>query len=153
MAREHIGERIRTARLRAGLSQVELADRAGVRQPTMYRYERRGMVPGAEILTRIAAALGVSERWLMHGDDAPAEPHARSARTAEPTPPHWNAFLSSYEYLDELSEADLQAMRSFAARTHRVRSWYDWAQLAEWLRNRKPSKIFAKAQATSDENP
>jgi transcriptional regulator with XRE-family HTH domain len=127
------------------MSQAELADRAGVRQPTMYRYEKCGMVPGGEAMAKIAAALGVSSYWLVHGE------HEAQPNFGEPAagraPPHWNAFLSNYEYLDDLSEADLQAMKSFAARTHRIRSWYDWAQLAEWLRNRKPSTIFERTKA------
>lgn len=151
MTQEHMGARIRGARLRAGLSQAELADRAGVRQPTMYRYEQRGMVPSGTVLARIADALEVDATWLAYGDEGPPAPTLRAeARAATRQPPHWSAFLSRYEYIDQLSEADLQAMRSFAARTHRIRSWYDWAQLAEWLRNRKPSKIFEEAKAASE---
>lgn len=151
MTDETIGERIREARERAGLSQTELADRVGVRVPTMYRYERRGMVPRAATLARIADELGVTPQWIIEGGPAP-EPQSRNARERN-EPAHWSAFLDNYEYLDALSDADLSAMKSFAARTHRIRSWYDWAQLAEWLRNRKPSKIFEEATSATDEEP
>ena len=60
-----VGARIRLARERMGLGQSELADRIGVRPPTMWRYENDRVTPGAEAAARLERELGVSVQWLM----------------------------------------------------------------------------------------
>ncbi|HEX2736750.1 MAG TPA: helix-turn-helix transcriptional regulator [Acidimicrobiia bacterium] len=52
------GDLIFEARRRAGLSQAELARRAGVSRPTVNAYERGRREPGAEALQRLLAAAG-----------------------------------------------------------------------------------------------
>ncbi len=52
--------RIRYLRERAGLSQLELARRAGVSPAVLCRWERNQIDPRASILPRIASALGVT---------------------------------------------------------------------------------------------
>jgi uncharacterized protein len=52
------GELIFEARRRAGLSQAELARRAGVSRPTVNAYERGRREPGVEALERLLAAAG-----------------------------------------------------------------------------------------------
>ena len=51
-----IGEAVRERRLTLGLSQVELATRAGMTQPALSRLEADG-VPTIPLLERISAAL------------------------------------------------------------------------------------------------
>ncbi|MHB8463659.1 MAG: helix-turn-helix domain-containing protein, partial [Acidimicrobiales bacterium] len=51
-------QRIRALRCRAGLTQDELARRAGTSQPAINRYERGRAVPSAATLERIARACG-----------------------------------------------------------------------------------------------
>src|SRR2546426_8216786 len=53
-----IGQAVRERRLALGLSQVELASRAGMTQPALSRLEAGGTVPTIPVLERIAAALG-----------------------------------------------------------------------------------------------
>jgi predicted nucleotidyltransferase len=53
---ETIAARIRSARLDAGLSQVELARRAGVSQPKLSEYERGVTAPRPETLKRLLAS-------------------------------------------------------------------------------------------------
>lgn len=52
-----IGQAIRERRLALHLSQVELADRAGLTQPALSRLEAGGVVPTIPLLDRISAAL------------------------------------------------------------------------------------------------
>jgi transcriptional regulator with XRE-family HTH domain len=52
-----IGQAVRERRLALGLSQVELAARAGMTQPALSRLEADGVVPTIPLLERISAAL------------------------------------------------------------------------------------------------
>ncbi|MGH3565604.1 MAG: helix-turn-helix domain-containing protein [Pseudonocardia sp.] len=53
-----IGQAVRERRLALGLSQTELAARAGMTQPALSRLEAGGAVPTIPVLERIAVALG-----------------------------------------------------------------------------------------------
>ncbi len=53
------GALLREARRRAGLTQVELAERGGTSQATLCAYERGGKTPSADTLARLLAAAGV----------------------------------------------------------------------------------------------
>ena len=53
-----VGSAVRAARRKAGLSQVELARRAGTSQPSIARLERGLVSPTVISLDRIARALG-----------------------------------------------------------------------------------------------
>jgi ribosome-binding protein aMBF1 (putative translation factor) len=52
-----IGKAVRERRLALGLSQVELATRAGMSQPALSRLEAGGVIPTIPLLDRISAAL------------------------------------------------------------------------------------------------
>ncbi len=52
-----LGQAVRERRLELGLSQVELAARAGMTQPALSRLEAGGVVPTIPVLDRISAAL------------------------------------------------------------------------------------------------
>jgi transcriptional regulator with XRE-family HTH domain len=52
------GEIIREARLLAGLSQYDLADRAGVPRPSVARWERGTVEPGFDTVRRLLRACG-----------------------------------------------------------------------------------------------
>ncbi|MDX3512588.1 helix-turn-helix transcriptional regulator [Streptomyces caniscabiei] len=58
--RRQIGERIRTARRAAGLSQIQLGERVGRDHKTIHRYEVASSIPTLVDLLLIADALGVS---------------------------------------------------------------------------------------------
>lgn len=53
-----IGEAVRERRLELGLSQTEVAARAGMTQPALSRLEAGGVIPTIPVLDRIATALG-----------------------------------------------------------------------------------------------
>jgi len=52
-----LGRAVRDRRLALGLSQVELAARAGMTQPALSRLEAGGVIPTIPLLDRISAAL------------------------------------------------------------------------------------------------
>jgi ribosome-binding protein aMBF1 (putative translation factor) len=52
-----IGQAVRERRLALGLSQVELATRAGMTQPALSRLEAGGVIPTIPLLERISIAL------------------------------------------------------------------------------------------------
>jgi ribosome-binding protein aMBF1 (putative translation factor) len=52
-----IGQAVRERRLTLGLSQTELASRAGMTQPALSRLEAGGVVPTIPLLERISTAL------------------------------------------------------------------------------------------------
>jgi transcriptional regulator with XRE-family HTH domain len=53
-----LGRRVRELRVRQGLSQTELARRAGMTQPAVARFEAGGTVPTLPVLERLARSLG-----------------------------------------------------------------------------------------------
>ena len=52
-----IGQAVRERRLALGLSQTELASRAGMTQPALSRLEAGGVIPTIPLLERISSAL------------------------------------------------------------------------------------------------
>ena len=52
-----IGQAVRERRLALGLSQTELATRAGMTQPALSRLEAGGVIPTIPLLERISGAL------------------------------------------------------------------------------------------------
>lgn len=65
-----IGERLKLARLMAGMSQRELARRVGVTAMSISKYEHTLMMPDAEMLSRLAQVLNVRIEFLLR--QAPA---------------------------------------------------------------------------------
>lgn len=61
------GQRVRSAREQAGMSQLELAHRTGMRPPTLCELEkgRNPVGPTGETIGKLADALGVSVSVLM----------------------------------------------------------------------------------------
>jgi transcriptional regulator with XRE-family HTH domain len=55
----HIGENLKRARFRAGLTQQELADKAGTTQTTVARIERDAVEPEVTTIRKLAGALDV----------------------------------------------------------------------------------------------
>ena len=59
------GERIKTARQNAGLTQKQLGEACGIAEPTIRRYELGKLNPKFETLERIAGALNTSAALLL----------------------------------------------------------------------------------------
>ena len=64
------GERIKHFRQKAGFNQRELADMAGVSFSTLRRWEVYGASPRVEEISKLAAALNVTEDELLNGPKA-----------------------------------------------------------------------------------
>jgi transcriptional regulator with XRE-family HTH domain len=75
---------IREARLLAGLSQQELADRAGVPRPSIVRWERGTVEPGFDMTRRVLRACGFDVSLVRYEPDEAAE--ARLSGRLELTP-------------------------------------------------------------------
>jgi transcriptional regulator with XRE-family HTH domain len=65
------GDLIREARLRAGLTQRELARRSGTTQPAVARWENGAVLPSFERLRQVLRACGL-DLWfrLVNADDS-----------------------------------------------------------------------------------
>ncbi|MDB3696426.1 hypothetical protein C4270_04590, partial [Clostridioides difficile] len=64
-----IGENIKEFRLDKGLTQNDLAKKAGISRVALGNYEREERVPSIEILKKIAIALDTSEEIIMKLQD------------------------------------------------------------------------------------
>ena len=62
-----IAERVRNARLQAGLTQNELAERAGLERKSVNRIENNQLSPTIDTLVRIAVVLGCTTSSLVEG--------------------------------------------------------------------------------------
>ena len=68
---QHIRERIREGMVKRGLTQAELADRAGVSRSGITELMKRDRSPGCEFLMKVASELSVSVDYLLgRGDEA-----------------------------------------------------------------------------------
>lgn len=67
-----IGERIKTARVAAGLSQQQLADVVGTHVMGISKWERGIALPNSDSLGKLTGALGVSADYLLGRTDDPA---------------------------------------------------------------------------------
>lgn len=65
------GERLAAARRQAGLTQRELAGRAGVTLNSVWRYEMGRRPEDYDVLTRLAEIVGVSMDFLLRGGGLP----------------------------------------------------------------------------------
>lgn len=92
-----IGKRVRFARKSLGLTQQQLADKAGVRQQTVSQLER-GVNASSTSLVAIARALDVTPEWLESG-------------TGPMHPPRWEQLAD----LSKLPPAAAAATRNFLA--------------------------------------
>ena len=85
----NLGEALETARRAQGHTQAELAERAGVTQAALSRYENDMREPESEVLGRLAEALGVTVSFLRYSGRArggmAVDAHMRRRQTAPPS--------------------------------------------------------------------
>ena len=72
------GKNLKKLRMERGLSQKELADRAGVSDSAISSYEQRGKLPQLDAACAIAGALGVSLDTLVTGEEAAKVVHTNT---------------------------------------------------------------------------
>ncbi len=68
MPGQTLGDRIKVAREHLGLSQLQLAEKVGVSQPTVFEWEKNESQPKRFRVERIAKALGKTTEWLERGN-------------------------------------------------------------------------------------
>lgn len=95
----HIGLRVRQFRLVTGLTQAELAERVEAAPETISRLERGKLAPSADLVERIASALGVKT------DDVLSRKPVK--KKAENRP----AIQRVVAILEPLPDADVDAIR------------------------------------------
>lgn len=66
--RIQFGDRLKEATKKAGLTQYQLADAAGIPRGTINGYATGNLIPPAERLQSMAKVLGVSAEYLIKGD-------------------------------------------------------------------------------------
>ena len=71
---KHFGNRLREARLKAGLSQSELEELSGIPKARLSRYENGHVEPSIQTLARLSSALNVSEASLLGNPHTIMEP-------------------------------------------------------------------------------
>ncbi|MBI5543541.1 MAG: helix-turn-helix transcriptional regulator [Deltaproteobacteria bacterium] len=73
-----LGDVARAARVRAGLTQADVAERVGIATEVYGRLERGLMLPSVETLRKLSRVLGIAADALLglRGDSGAAEPPA-----------------------------------------------------------------------------
>jgi transcriptional regulator with XRE-family HTH domain len=105
------GERLAAARRQAGLTQRELAGRAGVTLNSVWRYETGRRPEDYEVLARLAEAVSVGVDFLLRGGGAPQAGVAEEHRT-------WDAALRPL-----LASSGLRLAAGSTMRTRLNRAW------------------------------
>lgn len=83
---DSIGEKIRTVRKDAGLTQTQLAQRMGVTKQTVSLYENGGVNPTAKMLAKFAAGLKVPVGLLVGDEEGQLAGQWVSIKTRLPEP-------------------------------------------------------------------
>ncbi|MDO8282709.1 MAG: helix-turn-helix transcriptional regulator [Thermodesulfovibrionia bacterium] len=73
MINNPLGQRIKIARKKAGLTQDKLAKAIGVAYPTLNKYERGHRIPSAELLSKMSETLQCDPGWLLVGDNSASQ--------------------------------------------------------------------------------
>src|SRR5258707_4757123 len=71
------GDRLRKARLEAGLDQDALARVSGIARSSVINYESNRPIPAWPILLAWSKVTGIPLEWLCHGDLTPCGPRPR----------------------------------------------------------------------------
>lgn len=161
-----IGERIKKARKKAGLTQKALADKLGIPYQGISQYERGVRKPKLETLDRIAEALGVNfldlvlreNFWeeILQEDQEAEEEHSRQL--------YWNRIDSVYFNLAPISGVEFAKVfcRSFPQLNDqgqkKVQAYLeDTAKIAEYHKEPvprpKPGKVAPFVNPDSDKAP
>jgi transcriptional regulator with XRE-family HTH domain len=69
------GKKLKNARLAMNLSQIELAEKAGITERSIYNYEQTGTFPKSTVLKKLAEALNVTVNYLLDEDETDKHAH------------------------------------------------------------------------------
>lgn len=94
-------ERLKKARLGKGLTKSDLAKEVGVHYSQIGRYEEKGALPSADVMTKIANILGVTADFLMNGT---SDDLANNTLTDK-------ELLNQFKTIEKLSEQDKNVVK------------------------------------------
>jgi transcriptional regulator with XRE-family HTH domain len=126
------GHRLKSARLASGLTQRELAGKAGVSQSLVAQIERGERQPGRNALRRFADALGTTVSWLLGerlsspGSDYAPPPELTRILADDRVPPGLHALASDHTLVAVLgiSGAEWRALASIDLPTPATKDGY-----------------------------
>ena len=75
-----LGQRIKFFREQLGLTQLQLAEKAGISSKAVGRYENGNRIPSVEIAQRIATAIGISVNELLYPEAIKENPDALTVK-------------------------------------------------------------------------
>ena len=110
------GARLGAARRQAGLTQRELAERAGVTLNSIWRYETGRRPEDYDVLARLGEAVGVTVDFLLRGGGSPSSGVAEQGRA-------WDAALRPL-----LASSGLRLASDRKLRTRLDRAWRSLAE-------------------------
>ena len=108
-----IGKRIKSARIMAGLSQRELAQRAGVSPMAISKYERDMDIPGSTVLLRLAQAVGVKIEYFFRSTVVTLSPPVHQRHASLPVNQEHNILEHVQEWLERYLDIENLLYRSF----------------------------------------
>jgi len=98
-----IGNRIKELRKKHNLTQSELAEKVGLTYVQIGRYEKRGAIPSADVLPKLAEALNTTTDFLTNGD--------KDQRTSNQLKD--NTILTLFKKIENLEEKDKEMIITF----------------------------------------
>lgn len=101
------GQRLRLRRTEAGLSQLALAERAGVDLAAVSFLERAKRAPNLNTLVRVAHAAGVTPATLLSDDERPRRARGAAGREGEDALKRFGANLRSARDAARMSQEAL----------------------------------------------
>jgi transcriptional regulator with XRE-family HTH domain len=111
MWRVNAGTLLREVRRRHGLSQTQLAYRAGTTQQAISRIEQGFVSPTVEMLTRLTAACGEELVLDAHPREIPFEPGQLAEQASLPISDRLELAVSWNEFAGEIAGKALPALR------------------------------------------
>ena len=130
---KHFGNRLREARVNAGLSQSELEELSGIPKARLSRYENGHVVPSIQTLERLSRALNVSEASLLGDQRAVLEQffavlNDRGVQIGTPEQGEQLAHAVAdmiTSLRSENGKSDIASSPSVVASLDQVRAWVD----------------------------
>jgi len=104
MSSSKIGPRIRRLRQQEGWTQSELARRAGITQEAVSAIEASKRAPGLDVITRMAAAFGVTVDTLLREEESPFEVLLRGEELTDADRHCVRRFVDLCQHYAELEE-------------------------------------------------
>lgn len=122
-------ERLKYARNKLNLTQLEVANRAGIKQPSYSSLETNENNGSSKYLPEIAKVLGVDLYWLVSGGSAPPLPNIQDQLTSIPIiHPEWSqnkneVFLDNILRYEQISTNILKSIKLNIANVKFVEMW------------------------------